>query len=594
MNEVAIQEHHYDMTSSAMDVKNVTKQIQLIQAVMKEAMKENEHYGIIPGCQKPSLYKPGAEKLSLTFRLSPTYEITDIPLPNAHREYRVICTITHIPTSAIFGQGVGSCSTMEGKFRFRNEERKCPLCGATAIIKGKKEYGGGWLCWKQKGGCGEKFKDDESTIIDQPQGKVEHDNPADYYNCVTPDTKVLTHDLQWIPAGEIETGDRLIGVEENMTSEYARHFAIGEAIVGGSKVDDLFEITLEDGRSVKCNGEHQWLVKKIGLKGTEWARTQDIYQEIVERKGRPRSWSVMSVCVPWVEERTKEAGYLAGLLDADGSLGISQLCVVFAQQANNVLALFQHGLAERGYQLGVSHIKTEEMVEQSRSQKQVFHIRVTGGFTEQLRLLGSIRPPRLMERWLNMVDLENRRLEGRGSGAGKQMRIISIQPVGKGEIILLGTSCKTYIAEGLVCHNTCLKMAKKRAHVDAILTVTAASDIFTQDLEDMGEVLPTAAEPKTENKESKKETKDKGTMYLAELKRTFKEYAPGQSEKEKKAKIELIKNLFNTDKWENVEKSSWMILKQGVERLHVIVKVPENTIDNVSAGKILIPPDDIA
>ena len=33
-------------------------------------------------------------------------------------------------------------------------------------------------------------------------------------------------------------------------------------------------------------------------------------------------------------------------------------------------------------------------------------------------------------------------------------------------------------------YNTVLKMAKKRSHVDAILTATAASDIFTQDIED--------------------------------------------------------------------------------------------------------------
>jgi hypothetical protein len=35
--------------------------------------------------------------------------------------------------------------------------------------------------------------------------------------------------------------------------------------------------------------------------------------------------------------------------------------------------------------------------------------------------------------------------------------------------------------------NTCLKMAKKRAHVDAVLTATAASDIFTQDIEELKE-----------------------------------------------------------------------------------------------------------
>jgi len=43
----------------------------MVQAVMKEVMKENTHFGIIPGTPKPSLWKPGAEVLCLTFRLAP-------------------------------------------------------------------------------------------------------------------------------------------------------------------------------------------------------------------------------------------------------------------------------------------------------------------------------------------------------------------------------------------------------------------------------------------------------------------------------------------------------------------------------------------
>src|SRR5690606_20050355 len=35
--------------------------------------------------------------------------------------------------------------------------------------------------------------------------------------------------------------------------------------------------------------------------------------------------------------------------------------------------------------------------------------------------------------------------------------------------------------------NTCLKMDKKRAQVDAALTIVSLSDIFTQDLEDMAQ-----------------------------------------------------------------------------------------------------------
>lgn len=34
----------------------------------------------------------------------------------------------------------------------------CPSCGKNAIIKGKKDYGGGYLCFKKKNGCGAKFK----------------------------------------------------------------------------------------------------------------------------------------------------------------------------------------------------------------------------------------------------------------------------------------------------------------------------------------------------------------------------------------------------------------------------------------------------
>ncbi len=44
-------------------------------------------------------------------------------------------------------------------------------------------------------------------------------------------------------------------------------------------------------------------------------------------------------------------------------------------------------------------------------------------------------------------------------------------------------------------YNTVLKMAKKRALVDAVLTTTAASDIFTQDLEEISASIATLAPP---------------------------------------------------------------------------------------------------
>jgi hypothetical protein len=46
----------------------------------------------------------------------------------------------------------------------------CPNCGKNAIIKSKAEYGGGWLCYKEKSGCGARFTSDPSEISHQAAG----------------------------------------------------------------------------------------------------------------------------------------------------------------------------------------------------------------------------------------------------------------------------------------------------------------------------------------------------------------------------------------------------------------------------------------
>src|SRR3990172_6279295 len=129
----------YEEIGSPMSPETVKQQIQVIQKVMREAMVAEVHFGVIPGTNKPTLLKAGAEKLCLTFRLSPTYVVTKTDLGHDHREYEVRCTLTHIPSQRVFGEGVGVCSTMESKYRWRKSERKCPSCGKTAIIKGKEE-----------------------------------------------------------------------------------------------------------------------------------------------------------------------------------------------------------------------------------------------------------------------------------------------------------------------------------------------------------------------------------------------------------------------------------------------------------------------
>ena len=113
----------YSDEPGTLNVAQIQQQVSLIQTVLNEVMQKDQHYGVIPGCgKKPSLLKPGAEKICMTFRLAPSYEIEDIEnvQDTDHREDQVICTLTHIPTGQVFGQGLGSCSTMESKYRYRN------------------------------------------------------------------------------------------------------------------------------------------------------------------------------------------------------------------------------------------------------------------------------------------------------------------------------------------------------------------------------------------------------------------------------------------------------------------------------------------
>lgn len=175
-----------DPAASAMTVQQVLGQVALIQQIMGAAMKDGEHFGKIPGCgDKPTLLKPGAEKLCLTFRLAPTYDVDERTVDRGHREYRVQCTLSSILTNAFIGQGVGICSTMEGKYRYRQgnaEPTDKPVPRAYWDVRQEDPAKAQELI----GGKGFSVKKVESKgwMIAKGGEKVEHDNPADHYNTV--------------------------------------------------------------------------------------------------------------------------------------------------------------------------------------------------------------------------------------------------------------------------------------------------------------------------------------------------------------------------------------------------------------------------
>lgn len=157
-------------------------------------------YGKIPGTPKdakPTLLKPGAEKICAYFGYVPHYTLLEGCIEDWAGSrfgeplfyYHISCTLSREKVAV--GEGSGSCSTWEKKYRYRSSKRTCPSCGAAALIKGKAEWDkgeyikrGSWRCFEKKGGCNAQFFGDDPEIMNQPLGDVVNPDFADVINTV--------------------------------------------------------------------------------------------------------------------------------------------------------------------------------------------------------------------------------------------------------------------------------------------------------------------------------------------------------------------------------------------------------------------------
>lgn len=164
--------------------EELRQRLEVISQAMNDSMVEGIDYGNVPGTDKPALFKPGSEKLSVLFQLDVQLASSKTWGPGDHLTVETRATVFHIPTGARMGYGEGLCTTRERKYRYRRAGRKCPVCGKETVIKGKEEYGGGWLCFAKKGGCGEKWPDGEAAIEGQDVGDIENPDLADTWNTI--------------------------------------------------------------------------------------------------------------------------------------------------------------------------------------------------------------------------------------------------------------------------------------------------------------------------------------------------------------------------------------------------------------------------
>jgi len=91
------------------------------QSLVKSQMIQGHDYGVIPGTDKPTLLKPGAEKIAKLLELADTYEVieqtVDWDRPFFH--FVVRCRLVTMGGGIVVSEGMGECNSYESKYRFR-------------------------------------------------------------------------------------------------------------------------------------------------------------------------------------------------------------------------------------------------------------------------------------------------------------------------------------------------------------------------------------------------------------------------------------------------------------------------------------------
>lgn len=268
-----------------------------------------------------------------------------------------------------------------------------------------------------------------------------HGQNVNHY-CVTPNTPILTPDLRWVLAGDLREGDGLLGFDELPAGEGRRRRLQDASVVRtGFQKKPVYRVLLRNGDELLSTAEHRWLVRGGQRSGTaiHWMETLDIARAMASGRtiAMPKYFPVKNTVDSYA------AGFLAAAFDGEGHLVKHQGGQVFHlgySQKNNAMAARVHEY--------LSAMDFAYRVNQQSGQSTVYTTTLRNGRTGVYEFLMAMRPPRLIDRWLAM-DKQDFALSARS-----HQTVQSVEFVGEQEIVELGSSSLTYIANGYGAHNT--------------------------------------------------------------------------------------------------------------------------------------------
>ena len=285
--------------------------------------------------------------------------------------------------------------------------------------------------------------------------------------CLTPDALILTADLRWVKLGELKEGDFIFAFDEyRPNNSQARYWKKGIVTHIHREIQDVYEVQLENGDTIKTTAEHQWLARKRTRLGYDWVMTKELYVNGYNIQGHkktgPHTEHTSSVvCKPFEVvryENSADSGWLAGMIDADGHIsqqtirdkdgsirygfriGVAQ-CDKYPDIQKRIIRLIEHFTKNNRPCRQAMDKGSNNPLNSNYSSWQFL---VTGTNVEKLHFLMRVRPLKMSKVDVDKIGMIRSRYDTKVTG---------IRHLGKMEIVVMETSTHTFIANGYAMHN---------------------------------------------------------------------------------------------------------------------------------------------
>lgn len=280
-----------------------------------------------------------------------------------------------------------------------------------------------------------------------------------YVFCLGKGTKVMLSDFKNAPIESIRPGDELLGLKfgrAEVENEKPKTSLVRSTVLRAQvRHHKAYLFTFEDGRSIVATENHKWWTGRVQERGTG----RKVYRPLGFRRSQlSYVCKIFDIEIPefknLTEAQQRAVGYLAGMMDADGS--VNGATIVFSQSISSNIEVCERIKSELeclgfawGEPISNSRHPADKKILTDNIQTTIY---VKGGRQEYYRFLtlcASVKSKQI----INILYKHGTRFLGYKYPPSVN-KLISVESLGVKKVYNIETETGNYIAEGYVSSNS--------------------------------------------------------------------------------------------------------------------------------------------